>query len=146
MTPRLFQLSTETINFPSPTLALNEPDGLLAIGGCLSPARLNLAYKSGIFPWFNEKEPIMWWSPNDRGVIELNGFHVSRSLKKVARKIKPKVTVNKAFETVINACREQRLHAEGTWINHQMLAAYIDMHTLGFAHSLEVWDLSLIHI
>ena len=140
MTPRLYQLSTETIDFPSPTLALNEPDGLIAIGGCLSPARLNLAYKSGIFPWFNEKEPIMWWSPSGRGIIEINDFHVSRSLKKAARKNKPTVTINKEFETVIKACREQRLTAEGTWINHQMLDAYTEMHKLGFAHSLEVWD------
>ncbi len=140
MTPRLYQLSTDIIDFPSPTLALKEPDGLLAIGGCLSPARLNLAYKSGIFPWFNEKEPIMWWSPSERAVIKTGNFHISRSLKKVARKTKPIVTVNKAFEAVIKTCREQRLHAEGTWINHQMLAAYSEMHALGFAHSLEVWD------
>ncbi|ALO41999.1 leucyl/phenylalanyl-tRNA--protein transferase [Pseudoalteromonas phenolica] len=140
MTPRLYQLSTDTIEFPSPTLALNEPDGLLAIGGCLSPTRLNLAYKSGIFPWFNEKEPIMWWSPSERGVIDLQDFHISRSLKKAARKEKPIVTVNKDFETVINACRMQRLDAEGTWINSQMLSAYTVLHKLGFAHSLEVWD------
>lgn len=140
MTPRLYQLSTDNIDFPPPSMALNEPDGLLAIGGCLSPSRLGLAYRSGIFPWFNEKEPIMWWSPSERGVIDLQDFHISRSLKKAARKNNPLVTVNKAFDTVINACREQRLNVEGTWINHQMLGAYSDIHKLGFAHSLEVWD------
>lgn len=140
MTPRLFHLSSDNHVFPDPNLALNDPDGLLAIGGCLSPERLNLAYQSGIFPWFNEKEPIMWWSPSERGIIDLNEFHVNRTLKKVARKTQPIVTVNMAFDSVINACREQRINAEGTWINQQMLQAYKNLHELGYAHSMEVWD------
>lgn len=120
--------------------ALNDPDGLLAIGGCLSPERLNLAYQSGIFPWFNEKEPIMWWSPSERGIIDLNEFHVNRTLRKASRKTQPIVTVNMAFDSVINACREQRINVEGTWINQQMLQAYKNLHELGYAHSIEVWD------
>jgi len=140
MTPRLFHLSSDNHVFPDPNLALNDPDGLLAIGGCLSPERLNLAYQSGIFPWFNEKEPIMWWSPSERGIIDLNEFHVNRTLKKAARKTQPIVTVNMAFDSVINACREQRINVEGTWINQQMLQAYKNLHELGYAHSIEVWD------
>lgn len=140
MTPRLFHLSSDNHVFPDPNLALNDPDGLLAIGGCLSPERLNLAYQSGIFPWFNEKEPIMWWSPSERGIIDLNEFHVNRTLKKAARKTQSIVTVNMAFDSVINACREQRINAEGTWINQQMLQAYKNLHELGYAHSIEVWD------
>lgn len=140
MTPRLFHLSSDNYIFPDPMFALNDPDGLLAIGGCLAPERLNLAYQSGIFPWFNEKEPIMWWSPSERGIIDLNEFHVNRSLRKAARKAQPIVTVNMAFDSVINACREQRINAEGTWINQQMLQAYKNLHELGYAHSIEVWD------
>jgi leucyl/phenylalanyl-tRNA--protein transferase len=140
MTPRLFHLSSDNYIFPDPMFALNDPDGLLAIGGCLSPERLNLAYQSGIFPWFNEKEPIMWWSPSERGIIDLNEFHVNRTLRKASRKTQPIVTVNMAFDSVINACREQRINAEGTWINQQMLQAYKNLHELGYAHSIEVWD------
>lgn len=140
MTPQLFHLSSDVHQFPDPNYALNEPDGLLAIGGCLSPERLKHAYSSGIFPWFNEREPIMWWSPSKRGVIDFDEFHVSRSLRKAAKKINPVVTVNTAFDSVINACREQRLYAEGTWISPKMLHAYSTMHKLGLAHSLEVWD------
>ena len=140
MTPRLFHLSPDNHIFPDPNFALNDPDGLLAIGGCLTPERLNLAYQSGIFPWFNEKEPIMWWSPSERGIIDLSEFHVNRTLRKAARKTQPIVTVNMAFDSVINACREQRINAEGTWINQQMLRAYKFMHELNYAHSVEVWD------
>ena len=138
MTLRLFHLAHDSFLFPDPNLALNEPDGLLAIGGCLSPERLKIAYKSGIFPWFNEREPIMWWSPGERGIIELNEFHVSRSLKKFVRKIKPIVSINHNFESVIQACCDQRINNEGTWINSKMIEAYINLYHQGVAHCVEV--------
>jgi leucyl/phenylalanyl-tRNA--protein transferase len=82
----------------------------------------------------------MWWSPSERGIIDLNEFHVNRTLRKASRKTQPIVTVNMAFDSVINACREQRINVEGTWINQQMLQAYKNLHELGYAHSIEVWD------
>lgn len=139
MTPQLFHLSTHDFNFPPAHFALTDPDGLLAVGGCLSIKRLDTAYKNGIFPWFNEREPIMWWSPSERGILELADFNANKTLRKTARRLKPKVTVNTAFESVIEACREQRLHVEGTWINSHMLNAYKQAHQCGLAHSLEVW-------
>ncbi|BBN81432.1 leucyl/phenylalanyl-tRNA--protein transferase [Pseudoalteromonas sp. A25] len=140
MTQQLFHLSLNDNRFPPCHYALKNPDGLLAIGGCLSVERLKNAYANGIFPWFNEHEPIMWWSPSQRGVIELNDFRVSRSLKKTQRKLRPVVTVNMAFSKVIKACREQRIDHEGTWINTDMLRAYQEAHQQGLAHSLEVWQ------
>ncbi|RZM80054.1 leucyl/phenylalanyl-tRNA--protein transferase [Pseudoalteromonas rubra] len=139
MTQQLFHLSSTDFIFPPCHFALKDPDGLLAIGGCLSTARLRRAYQQGIFPWFNEREPIMWWAPSERGILELDEFHASRSLKKTARKLAPKITVNTAFEQVIKACREQRLDKEGTWINSAMLSAYLKGHEEGFVHSVEVW-------
>ncbi len=139
MTKQLYQLSQNNFTFPDPEYALDDPDGLLAIGGCLSVSRLKNAYSQGIFPWFSEYEPIMWWSPSERGIIELDDFHVSKSLRKEVRKKPVKVTINNAFEEVIEACREQRLDTDGTWITTQMLDAYIDAHQAGIAHSLEVW-------
>ncbi|MFC3032132.1 leucyl/phenylalanyl-tRNA--protein transferase [Pseudoalteromonas fenneropenaei] len=139
MMQQLYFLSPLELDFPDPETALQDPDGLLAVGGCLSLMRLKNAYNNGIFPWYNEQEPIMWWSPSQRGIIELDEFHVSRSLKRTARRLTPKVTINHAFVDVMRACREQRLHREGTWISRAMLKAYHDAHLAGFAHSLEVW-------
>ncbi|MBE0368453.1 MULTISPECIES: leucyl/phenylalanyl-tRNA--protein transferase [Pseudoalteromonas] len=140
MTQQIIHLSSDNCQFPPCNLALTNPDGLLAVGGCLSLTRLRTAYSKGIFPWFNEREPIMWWSPSERGVIELDEFHISKSLRKAMRRIKPKVTINRAFSDVITACRTQRLNSEGTWINSQILQAYMDAHHAGFAHSLELWN------
>ncbi|MGO2012604.1 leucyl/phenylalanyl-tRNA--protein transferase [Pseudoalteromonas sp.] len=139
MTKQLYQLSQNQFTFPAPIYALDEPDGLLAIGGCLSVTRLKNAYNQGIFPWFSEHEPIMWWSPSMRGIIELDDFHVSKSLRKEIKKSPVKVTINNAFEEVIETCRDQRLDTEGTWITTDMLDAYISAHHAGIAHSLEVW-------
>ncbi|MEC4090069.1 leucyl/phenylalanyl-tRNA--protein transferase [Pseudoalteromonas rubra] len=144
MTQQLFHLSATDFIFPPCHFALKDPDGLLAVGGCLSTTRLRRAYQQGIFPWFNEREPIMWWTPSERGILDLNEFHVSRSLKKSLRKLAPQVTVNTAFEQVIKACREQRLDKEGTWINSAMLDAYLRAHDEGFVHSVEVWHESTL--
>ncbi|MBQ4809845.1 leucyl/phenylalanyl-tRNA--protein transferase [Pseudoalteromonas luteoviolacea] len=139
MTQQLFHLSPSDFLFPPCHFALTDPDGLLAIGGCLSTQRLRKAYQLGIFPWFNEREPIMWWAPSERGILELEDFHVGRTLKKAKNKLNPTVTVNTAFEQVIKQCREQRLHNEGTWINKNMVQAYCQGHREGFVHSVEVW-------
>lgn len=139
MTKQLYQLSQNHVTFPNPEHALDDPDGLLAIGGCLSVLRLKKAYRQGIFPWFSEYEPIMWWSPSERGIIEFNDFHISKSLRKYLRKHPVNVTVNNAFDEVREACQEQRLDAEGTWITNTMLDAYKQAHREGVAHSVEVW-------
>ncbi|GLR69694.1 leucyl/phenylalanyl-tRNA--protein transferase [Agaribacter marinus] len=142
----LFKLD-HSLNFPAHQLALNEPNGLLAFGGDLSPERLVHAYKHGIFPWFSEGEPILWWTPNPRGVIDLSTYTPSRSLKKSVRKFKYHATMNFAFEQVIDACAkipreasEQIENPNKTWITDDMIHAYIDLHYMGHAHSVEIWD------
>lgn len=140
MTKQLYRLSKDHFSFPDPTQALDDPDGLLAIGGCLSVSRLKNAYGQGIFPWFSEYEPIMWWSPSERGIIELDEFHVSKSLRKYLRKNPVRVTINNAFDEVIEACQQQRIDNEGTWITEEMLNAYKKAHREGVAHSIEIWD------
>lgn len=125
-------------NFPSPELA--EEDGLLAIGGDLSPERLLSAYRSGIFPWYNPGDPILWWSPDPRFVIEPSWFHVPKRLERIIRQGKFKVTFDEAFEEVIRLCAESRRGTgQGTWLTQEMIAAYISLHKLGFAHSAEAW-------
>ncbi len=118
---------------------MREPDGLLAVGGDLSPARLLAAYRQGIFPWFTEGQPILWWSPDPRMVLYPPQLHVSRSLRKRIRKQDYRITLDTAFGQVIHACGETRRHAEGTWITEGMLAAYLQLHELGYAHSAECW-------
>lgn len=140
MRNQLYQLNETDIAFPNPEYALTSPDGLLAIGGDLSVKRLSNAYKMGIFPWFSEGEPIMWWSPSERGIVELDDFHISKSLRKHLKKHPVKVTVNNAFAEVIEACCEQRIDTEGTWITDGMLSAYIAAHNANIAHSVEVWQ------
>jgi len=140
MTKQLYQLSQDHFIFPDPQYALDDPDGLLAVGGCLSVTRLKNAYSQGIFPWFSKYEPIMWWSPSERGIIELADFHVSKSLRKHLRKNPVTVTINTAFDEVIEACQQQRIDAEGTWITDEMLNAYKQAHLDSLAHSVEVWD------
>ncbi|EAR27950.1 leucyl, phenylalanyl-tRNA-protein transferase [Pseudoalteromonas tunicata D2] len=135
----LYQLSNHTVEFPDPTLALEDPDGLLAIGGDLSATRLINAYQHGVFPWFNDDDPIMWWSPSQRAIIELEEFHVSRSLKKSLNKHPFKVFINRDFAEVMYQCQRQRIHHEGTWISDEMLDAYTTLHKMGHAHSIEIW-------
>ncbi|MFY8275039.1 leucyl/phenylalanyl-tRNA--protein transferase [Pseudoalteromonas sp. SSDWG2] len=140
MTQYLQQLGSISEGFPDPHTALTQPDGLLAIGGCLSVNRLADAYRNGIFPWYSDGEPLMWWSPSERAVIELEQFHVSRSLRKALKRLKPRVTVNTCFAEVISACKWQRMDDEGTWITDDMELAYINAHKAGIAHSIEVWQ------
>jgi leucyl/phenylalanyl-tRNA--protein transferase len=131
----VFELSDELI-FPHPSLA--EEDGLLAIGGDLSPQRLIFAYKNGIFPWFNEDEPILWWSPDPRCVLFPNKLKISHSLKQTINRNIFSVRFDTNFESVINHCAEvKRKNQEGTWITSQIKEAYIRLHQLGYAHSVE---------
>ena len=134
----VYQLSEDLV-FPSPYLASRE--GLLAIGGDLSLKRLLLAYSNGIFPWYSEGEPILWWSPDPRLVLYPNELKVSRSLKKVINQNVFDVTMDRAFEKVITECAQVRLeNQEGTWIVEDMIQAYCHLHECGFAHAVEVWQ------
>lgn len=133
----VYQLIDQPV-FPPPVQA--EPGGLLAVGGDLTPPRLLLAYSTGIFPWFNEGDPILWWSPDPRCILEPAQVRVSRSLAKVLRRGTFRVTYDRAFAEVIAACaRERRGGGEGTWITPAMRAAFIALHELGYAHSVEAW-------
>jgi leucyl/phenylalanyl-tRNA--protein transferase len=116
---------------------LADPEGLVGVGGDLRPGTLLLAYADGVFPWFNAGDPILWWSPDPRAVIEFDGLRVSRRLARTIRQGKFRVTADKCFEAVIRACGEGR--PEGTWVTEEMVRAYCDLHALGFAHSIETW-------
>ncbi|WP_188695202.1 leucyl/phenylalanyl-tRNA--protein transferase [Bowmanella pacifica] len=129
-----------TLQFPSPSMALRDPNGLLAFGGDLSAERLSLAYANGIFPWFSEGEPILWWSPDPRGILELDDFICSKSLAKLARSHRYRITLNTAFEAVIHHCASVPRDINGTWITQPMVQAYIKLHQGGHAHSVEVWE------
>jgi leucyl/phenylalanyl-tRNA--protein transferase len=126
-------------DFPSVNKALREPDGLLAVGGCLSQNRLLNAYRHGIFPWYNPGEPILWWSPDPRLVLFPDKLIVSRSLRKTLRKNIFTVTLDQAFNEVIAACGDSRKDATGTWITVEIDAAYKRLHQAGIAHSVETW-------
>jgi leucyl/phenylalanyl-tRNA--protein transferase len=123
--------------FPDTASVLAEPAGLLAAGGSLDVDWLLVAYRQGIFPWFNENEPILWWSPAPRTVLYPDRFHQSKSLQKLARQQRYQLTENQDFRAVIEACAGEREDQQGTWINGQMIEAYVDMHRAGFAHSVE---------
>ncbi len=126
--------------FPDISLALDEPDGLLSVGGDLSPGRLLAAYRHGIFPWYNHSQPILWWSPNPRAVLFPHKLHVSRSLRKTLRQQHFKITTDTAFGEVIKACSTPRDNANsGTWITEEMQQAYRHLFELGHAHSVECW-------
>ena len=126
--------------FPDINSALLEPNGLLAAGGDLSTDRLISAYSQGIFPWFSEDDPILWWSPAPRCVLIPERLHVSRSLIKCIRKNPFKITFDQAFSQVIHNCSELRKNREGTWITDEMQAAYCQLSAIGVAHSVEVWQ------
>jgi leucyl/phenylalanyl-tRNA--protein transferase len=129
-------------NSPFPPLesALHEPNGLLAAGGDLSPKRLLAAYRLGIFPWFNEGEPILWWSPDPRMVLFPDELKISRSLAKRLKNSDYEVRFDMAFRDVMLACAEaQRPQQDGTWITADIIAAYCKLHELGYAHSAETW-------
>jgi leucyl/phenylalanyl-tRNA--protein transferase len=120
-----------------------DPDGFVGLGGDLAPRTLLRAYAEGVFPWFNEDDPILWWSPDPRAIIELagelpyGGLHVPRRLTRTIRSGKFRVTVNRCFETVMAACGENR--DGGTWVTREMLSAYVALHRVGHAHSVETW-------
>ncbi len=126
--------------FPDVERAFTEPDGLLAAGGDLSPERLINAYQHGIFPWYNPGEPILWWSPNPRCVLFPEQIKISKSLKRTLKKNIFEIRFDSAFAQVVNACAEPRPNQEGTWISDEMFQAYLKMHKLGYAHSVECWQ------
>ncbi|WIX00933.1 leucyl/phenylalanyl-tRNA--protein transferase [Pseudomonas sp. AR5] len=132
-------LQRDDLGFPPLEQALREPNGLLAAGGDLSAERLVAAYRHGCFPWYQEGQPILWWSPDPRTVLFPGELHVSRSLRKRIRQGELRVTFDQAFAEVIQGCAEPRSYAEGTWITPAMQHAYIRLHERGIAHSVEVW-------
>ncbi len=134
----IFQLDGHDILFPDPALA--EPDGLLAVGGDLRPERLLEAYRRGIFPWYNDDTPILWYSPHERFVLFPEELKISKSMRRILRSGRFTVTVDRAFDQVISDCATQPRHGQDdTWITTDMRDAYIRLHALGHAHSVETW-------
>ena len=127
-------------SFPPTSEALDYPNGLLAVGGDLTPARLLAAYRRGIFPWYEQPQPVLWWSPDPRSVLLPDKLHISRSLLKTLRKNRFQLAVDQRFETVMRKCAQPRADGLGSWIGDDMLAAYCDLHHIGHAHSVEVLD------
>jgi leucyl/phenylalanyl-tRNA--protein transferase len=125
--------------FPNPEQSLAEPNGLLAVGGDLSPKRLLNAYRNGIFPWYSSDQPILWWSPDPRMVLFPENLKISRSLRKVIKRDHFRVTMDKAFRAVIQCCSEPRPQQSGTWITQELLSAYSKLYQLGYGHSVETW-------
>ena len=140
MIPAVISPFDATYQFPNAELALTEPNGLLAIGGDLHPNRILHAYRHGIFPWFSEDQPILWWSPDPRMVLFPKQLSVSRSLKKAIRKSGIEFTYDRAFTRVIFSCAQPRPKQPETWITAGMMDAYITLHKQGHAHSFEVWQ------
>lgn len=134
----VYRLSQDLI-FPDPQEA--DDDGLLAVGGDLSPSRVLLAYHYGIFPWYSDDQPYMWWSPNPRMLLFPQQFHVSKTLKRKLKSERYQVRFDTKFETVIRACAEiPRSHEKGTWITEEMMEVYTELHRMGYGHSVEVYD------
>lgn len=138
-----YLLQQDSVEFPPAALAAAEPPGLLAVGGDLAPERLLAAYGAGIFPWFPDDSPILWWSPDPRMVLQPGAVHVSKSMRKLIRQQRFSntpltVSMDTQFAAVIQHCAAQRRHREGTWITDDMQAAYVRLHELGYAHSIEV--------
>lgn len=135
-------LDPDIIAFPDTGTALSSPNGLLAAGGALSAEWLLQAYSQGIFPWFSEDEPILWWSPSPRTLIYPEQLHLSRSLRKAIHKNNYQIRFDSAFKEVMHACAEPRTKQgnAGTWISDDIIDAYTELHRLGYAHSIELWD------
>ena len=146
MTLRLPLLAADpNAPFPDPRSALREPDGLLAFGGDLSPARLLDAYQHGIFPWYADDQPILWWSPDPRTVFRSDGVHLSRRFRRDLRTLDWTIRVDTAFDSVVlNCANSPRSGQSGTWITPPMRAAYLELHRLGHAHAIEVWEGALL--
>lgn len=140
MTRAIPWLSSNSSTFPALSKALVEPNGLLAFGDDLSPARIFQAYQLGIFPWFSEGDPVMWWSPDPRAIINISDLKINKTLHKVLKRQTFTVTLNKSFEQVIELCADAPFRVEETWIVSPMLAAYKELHLQGKAHSIEVWQ------
>jgi len=130
---------SQAVHFPPVENALTEPNGLLVAGGDLAPKRLLAAYRRGIFPWYSEGEPILWWSPDPRMVLVPNEFKISRSLAKKLRAGQYEVRADSVFARVVAACAAPRGEKSGTWISAEMQAAYVRLHEQGYAHSVETW-------
>lgn len=128
------------VDYSFPPLEAASPEGLLAVGGDLSSDRLLSAYRRGIFPWFSQGQPILWWSPDPRAVLYPAAIRVSRSLRRSLRKSEFSVTTDRVFSKVIARCARNRKDQDGTWITQEMQDAYIALHRLGFAHSVETWQ------
>jgi leucyl/phenylalanyl-tRNA--protein transferase len=126
------------ISFPDVKLAA--PEGLVAVGGDLSPQRLLTAYNQGIFPWYSENQPPLWWSPDPRGIIPLNGFHLGSTLSKVLKRKVFEIRINSDFESVMRACAVRPDSSESGWITEEMISAYTKLHQIGYAHSVESWS------
>ena len=139
---QLFWVADQVIakDFPPVSSALRDPDGLLAIGGDLAPERLLVAYRRGIFPWYSTGQPILWWSPNPRCVLEPDKLKVSRSLQKTLRQARYRITCNQAFGEVINACTRKEQVETDTWITPEVIDAYTRLHEGGHVLSVESWD------
>jgi len=135
----LYQLDIEHKDFPNPNEALSEPNGLLAVGGDLSPVRLLNAYRHGIFPWFSPGDPILWWSPDPRTVLFPDELIIHRSLRKTLKNHPFEIHVNRDFHGVLTACAAPRQHQSGTWITDDMQHAYLRLHSMGYAFSIESW-------
>ncbi|MEI6414754.1 MAG: leucyl/phenylalanyl-tRNA--protein transferase, partial [Pseudomonadota bacterium] len=136
----IFRLDADpAVPFPDPEWAETIPNGLVAIGGDLSPERLVGAYRQGIFPWFNADDPLLWWSPDPRWVLYPEALHLSRSLRKTLRREGFSCTLDRCFNEVITACATVRAD-EGTWLTTGMIAGYQVLHGHGLAHSVEVWQ------
>ena len=132
----VFALNEEIV-FPPARLA--DPSGILAVGGDLSPERLLLAYRSGIFPWYSDDDPIIWWSPDPRFVLFPDELYVSKTMRQVLKRKQFEITLDRDFRGVILGCQGPRKKESGTWITEEMLEAYVRLHELGYAHSVEAW-------
>lgn len=134
------RINRNSLEFPDTQQALSYPNGLLAVGGDLSLQRLLRAYQRGIFPWYEDPQPILWWSPDPRSVLFPEEIAVSRSLAKTLRRNRFHLTADTAFHRVLAGCAEPRERERGTWITNNMARAYMELHRSGYAHSVEVWD------
>lgn len=136
----IYGLDPTDIHFPDPCEALDDPNGLLAVGGDLSPVRLLEGYRNGIFPWYSPGDPILWWSPDPRTVLFPDEIIIHRSLRKTLKRQPFEICVNRDFAGVLEGCAAPREEQHGTWITQDMKQAYIRLHSMGYARSVECWQ------